>query len=149
MNNIGEFFKDIAPSLIAQEEYSDISTFVEDPINYLDITSREMRFSNPNSLYTEVLNTDGKLYMSIDRACNELIKVNAYNEAIALYSYLVNILKRLSTKNISKDDINNLNWSIDEARSKVLNTIALRDEYTSKRKSVVARYSDLIDKISK
>lgn len=149
MNNIGEFFKDIEPSLIAQEEYSDISTFVEDPINYLDITSREMRFSNPNTLYTDVLNTDGKLYMSIDRACNELIKVNAYNEAIALYSYLVNILKRLITKNISKDDIDNLNWSIDEARSKVLNTIALRDEYTSKRKSVVARYSDLIDKISK
>lgn len=149
MNNIGDFFKEIDPSFIAQEEYSDISTFVDDPVNYLDITSREIRFSNPDAIYTEVLNTDGKLYMSVDRACNELIKVNAYNEAIALYSYLINVMKQLSSKNISKDDTDNLNWSIDETKTKLLKTIALRDDYTSKRKSIVALYSDLIDKISK
>ena len=55
------------------------------------MTNRNLKFQNDNTdvSYTEVLHTDGKLYLSIINIGNELVRVNAYTEAIRLYTAMI------------------------------------------------------------
>ena len=105
-----------------------------------------MRFKNPEALFTEDLKTDGKVYTSVISACNELVKVNAYTEALAIYAKFIEIIEEL-IKTSSKEDKDNLEWSMNELKSSLLKVMKSRDDYTSKRKAVLAKYSDLIKKI--
>ena len=142
MNDTMNFFHEIA-----LEEYSDLSVFCDDPVNYLDVTYRQMQFTNKDCIYTETLKTDGLVYSSIIKACNDLTKVNAYQEAILIYTKMISIFEKLK-KTASKEDADNLQWSIDEMKSLLMKTIQMRDEYSSKRKAIISRYSELVEKLS-
>lgn len=126
---------------IATEELSDVSMFFKDPSQFLDIEYRENKASNPDILYTADLDTGGKVFTSVVKACTELVKVNAYQEALLILSQTIDKMKMLREDNLGKDDNENLDWSINELKTMVLKTSQARDEYTSKRKSVLAKYS--------
>jgi hypothetical protein len=129
----------------AQEEYSDISQFFSDPDNYLDITYRTEESHNSNILYTAPISTGGMVYTTIDKACQELIKVNAYTEALALCQSFLDKIESIK-ENLAKEDLQNVNWSEDEIKKSILNIMKMRDDYTSLRKSTIARYSALVNK---
>jgi hypothetical protein len=78
---------------VAEEGYSDISQFIEDPETYLNITYRSEDLKGKSVLYTTPLSTGGEVFTSIDKACQELIKVNAYTEALAIYQSFIDTVE--------------------------------------------------------
>ena len=146
-----DFFISTLDSLmVATEgsELSEISTFINDPSQYLDVSYRQGKFLNPNTTYTNALSSEGIVYKSIIKACNELVKVNAYTEALCIYSAMIDLMTEL-LPDVEKDDQENLKWSIDEMKSLLIDTMKQRDEYTSKRKSVISKYSVIVEKLQK
>lgn len=131
---------------VAEEGYSDISQFIEDPETYLNITYRSEDLKGKSVLYTTPLSTGGEVFTSIDKACQELIKVNAYTEALAIYQSFIDTVEGIK-EGLSKQELQNLDWSIDEVKRKILEVMKERDEYTSRRKATIARYSALVSKI--
>ena len=134
-------------TIIATEALSDIAMFIENPDLYLEVTNRELKFQNDNNdiAYTEVLHTDGKVYASIVSIGNELVRVNAYAEAIKLYTAMIDKFTEFSKDSmLTKDDVESLNWSIAELKSALMKVLSDRDEYASKRKGVLGKYSDLL-----
>lgn len=132
---------------IAMEALSDITMFIDNPDFYLEVTNRNLGFQNSNSdiEYTEVMHTDGKLFASIVSICNEFVKVNAYTEAIRLYTAMIDKFTEFSKdSSLSKNDVDALNWSIAEMKDLLMKVIAERDEYNGKRKGILAKYSDLL-----
>jgi hypothetical protein len=49
-------------------------------------------------------------------------------------------------ENLAKEDLQNVNWSEDEIKKSILNIMKMRDDYTSLRRSTIARYSALVNK---
>ena len=140
--DINEFIMACESMTIATEDYSDISVFLEDPIRYLDYSSRNEKFSDPDALYCKALDTNGIIYNSVTKACNDLVRVNAYSEAMAIYSKMIEVYESLLDQ-IPKDEKGNVEWAIGEMKNALMNTMKQRDEYTSKRKATIARYSYL------
>lgn len=140
--DINEFIVACESMMIATEEYSDISVFLEDPIRYLDISSRNEKILDPESIYCKALDTDGIIYNSVIKACNDLVKVNAYSEAMAIYTRMIEVYESLLDQ-IPKDEKDNVEWAIGEMKNALMDTMKQRDEYTSKRKATIARYSYL------
>jgi hypothetical protein len=130
---------------VAEEGYSDISQFMSDPENYLNITYRNADIHGDATLYTAPLSTGGEVFVTIDKACQELVKVNAFTEALAIYQSFLDTIYSIRD-GLSKQELQNLDWTIDEVKSKILEIMKDRDEYTSKRKSTIARYSALVSK---
>lgn len=128
--------------LPANEEYSDISLFFKDDDFYLESYHK----NNPGEIYTEPLGMEGVVCNSVIKAGKELTKVNAYTEALLIYQSFIDKLEQTS-EGLNKQDKRNLENSIDIIQGLVLNTMKERDEYHSKRKSVIARYSELIKKL--
>ena len=148
--SIDSFINTVGSMMVATEssDLSEISTFIEDPSNYLEVSYRNGRFANPDITFTNTLSTEGTLYNSVVKACNELINVQAYTEAMLIYSCMIDRMTEL-LDDVDKDDQDNLKWSIDEMKTALLETMKQRDDYTSKRKSVVSKYSVLVDKLQK
>lgn len=129
----------------AMESVSDVSTFLKDPDTYLQVTYQSNRLSDEDALYTGSLDTNSEIYNSVETACKELISVHAFTEAIAIYDHMIDKCSAILST-VSKVDKENLEWTINEFKSSLLNTMKLRDEYTSKRRSIIAKYQDLIKK---
>lgn len=127
---------------IANENYSDISQFLEDPEGYLDGSYQ----SKDDSLYTTPISTGGITFTSIDKACNELIKVNAFTEALYIYQTFMEQLESIRI-GVSKDDEKNIEGTIKEIKKRILNTMKMRDDYISLRKSTLAKYSAIIKEL--
>lgn len=140
--NIDEFIIACESMMIATEDYSDISVFLEDPIRYLDISSRNEKISDPDAIYCKTLDTNGIVYNSVVKACSDLVKVNAYAEAMAIYSRIIDVYTSLLDQ-IPSDEKENVEWAIGELNNLLMDTMKQRDDYTSKRKSMIARYSYL------
>lgn len=132
---------------VAIEALSDITLFIDNPDFYLETTNRNLKFEgDPRDIdYTEVMHSDGKLYCSIVAVCNDFVKVNAYTEAIRLYTAMIDKFTEFSKdSSLTKDDVEALNWSIAELKNNLMGVISARDDYNSKRKSVLAKYEDLL-----
>lgn len=130
-------------STVAMESYEiqELSPFFNDPGEYLDNL-----FRMNNTEYGNVLHEDGRIFCIVNAAANELIKVNAYTEALALYDNLLQVIEKL-LKTVPKDKKSIFQYSIDTLKDNIIKTIGLRDEYTSKRKSVLSKYSDLLERL--
>lgn len=124
--------------LPANESYSDISLFFKDDYFYLESYHK----NNPGEVYTEPLGIDGIVCNSVIKAGKELTKVNAYAEALLIYQTFIDRLENMS-EGLNKRDKNNIENTIDIIQGLVLDVMKERDEYYSKRKSVIARYSEL------
>lgn len=124
--------------LPANEAYSDVSLFFKDDEFYLESYHK----NNPGEVYTEPLGMEGIVCNSVIKAGKELTKVNAYTEALLIYQTFIDKLEKMS-EGLNKQDKRNLENSIDIIQGLVLNTMKERDEYQSRRKSVIARYSGL------
>ena len=146
--SIDSFIDTVGSMMIATEssELSEISTFVENPSNYLEVSYRNGKFSNPNVTFTSTLSTEGMLYNSVVKACDELINVQAYTEAMLIYSCMIDRMTEL-LDDVDEDEQENLKWSIDEMKTALLKTMKQRDDYTSIRKSIISKYSVLVDKL--
>lgn len=143
MDVIGKFINSLD---IATESISDITTFIDNPDFYLEATNKKTSFEGEHRSYVEALQTGGRLYQSIITIGNELIRVNAYAEAIRLYSAMIDRFTIFSKdSDLTKDDVEEIKWSISELKTTLMNVLSLRDEYNSKRKSVIAKYSDLLN----
>lgn len=131
---------DTFDSGVAMESFGDVTEFIRDPKLYLDNSRKE---HSTEAMYTADLDTNGRVYTTVVKACDELVKVNAYQEAIKIYTTIIDHMEYTKKNNpeVTKDDEENLNWAISELQNKMMNTCKLRDEYTSKRKSVLAKYS--------
>ena len=70
------------------------------------------------------------------------MKVNAYTEALLIYQSFIEKLEILS-EDLGKQDKTVINNTIDVIQGLVLNTMKEREEYQSKRKSIIAKYSYL------
>lgn len=150
MRSIDAFINELDTYKIANEsgEMLELAPFFERTDEYLDIIYKNELFKNKSYLYTDTLVADGRLYNAIETVCNDLIKVNAYTEALLIYSKYIDIITD-TIKKMPASEKNNLQWTLDELKNALIRTIGLRDEYTSNRKSVLAKYSDLIDKLDK
>ena len=150
MGFIHDIMNSIDEPIIATEALSDITLFIENPDLYLEVTNRNLGFQNDNKdiTYTEVMHTDGKLFVSIVNIANELVRVNAYTEAIRLYTSMIDKFTEFGKdSSLSKDDVESINWSISELKDNLIKVIADRDEYTAKRKGILGKYSDLLNKL--
>lgn len=125
--------------LPAIEEYSDISVFFKDQDLYLDSYHK----NNPEELYTEPLGYKGIVCDSIIKAGRELTKVNAFTEALLLYQTFIERLEIIGD-GLARQEKAILENTIDVMQGIVLDTMRARDEYHSKRKATIARYSSLI-----
>lgn len=129
----------------ATEEYSDISGFMTDSMNYLEVMERKNSRSREESLFTEPVSTGGIVTESVDKACQDLIKVQAYTEALYIaQKYMDKLIDLVGY--VSKEEQKNLAITVDEMQEKILDMVKLRDEYTSKRRSVISRYATLLKK---
>lgn len=124
--------------LPANEEYSDISLFFKDDDFYLESYHK----NNPEEIYTEPLGIEGVVANSVIKAGRELTKVNAYTEALLIYQSFIDKLEMVS-EGLDRFDRGNIQNTIDTIQGFVLDTMKERDEYHSKRKSIIARYSGL------
>lgn len=149
----GEYFANLFiddTSKVANESLSDITSFLENPDLYLEVTNRNLKFQNDDKdiEYTEVMHTDGQLFTSIVSIANDLIRVNAYTEAIRLYTAMIDRFTEFSKDSmLTKSDVEAIKWSIDEMKNNLMKVISDRDEYSAKRKSVIGKYSDLLNKL--
>ena len=132
--------------IIADESLSDISIFMENPDYYLDMTKKKNVLDENNS-YASALDIDGELYLSIEKACNELVKVNAYQEAISIYEEMIKICKELKDHVTKNSDKTILNTTIDEFKTSIMQVMKQRTQYTSRRKSILGKYSDIIKRL--
>lgn len=128
-------------SFLAKEALSDVSTFLDDPEQYLVINHRENKMRFGKAAYTSSIDVGGELYNSVERVCKELRSVNCYQEAIELYQNLICRLQDFLTEPISKEDKDNIEFTINEFKSELLNVMKDRDEYISKRNSILGKYS--------
>lgn len=126
----------------ATEEYSDISIFFEDDFFYLESYHK----NHPDEFYVEPLGIDGIVSNSIIKAGKDLVKVNAYTEALLIYQSFIEKLEILA-EDIDKRDKSILKNTIDVIQGLVLDTMKEREEYHSKRKSIIAKYSYLTKKL--
>lgn len=124
---------------VADENYSDISQFLEDPERYLNDFYNGIN----DNLYTTPISTGGNSFLSVDKACAELIKVNAFTEALYIYQTFMDRLESIKS-GLAKDDVQNVNGTIDELKKRILDTMKTRDDYVSLRKSTLAKYSAII-----
>lgn len=149
----GEYFANLFiddTSKVANESLSDITSFLENPDLYLEVTNRNLKFQNDDKdiEYTEVMHTDGQLFTSIVSIANDLIRVNAYTEAIRLYTAMIDRFTEFSKDSmLTKSDVDAINWSISELKNALMSTISSRDEYTAKRKSVLGKYSEVLSRL--
>ena len=81
--------------------------------------------------------------MSIDKACSELITVKAFTEALYIYQSFMDHLESIKS-GLSKDDVKNIDGTIEEIKKRILNTMKVRDDYISLRKLTLAKYSAII-----
>lgn len=148
MDSLVAFIDELDSYQIATEsgELLDISPFFEKTDEYLDMIYRNELFKNNEYLYTDTLSSDGKLFKAIESICNELISVNAYTEALSIYSKYIDIINNTIEK-LPVSEKKNLQWTLDELKNALIHTIGLRDEYVSNRKAILAKYSDLVNKI--
>lgn len=148
LDSITAFIDELDSYQIATEsgEMLEVSPFFEKTDDYLDMVYRNELMKDKSYLYTDTLSSDSKLYTAIETVCNDLIKVNAYTEALSIYSKYIDIITE-TIKKLPSSEKDNLQWTLDELKNSLIRTIGLRDEYTSNRKSILAKYSDLISKI--
>lgn len=148
INSLTAFINELDSYHIATEsgELLDVSPFFEKTDEYLDMIYRNELFKNNEYLYTDTLSSDSKLFKSIESICNELISVNAYTEALTIYSKYIDIISATIEK-LPSSEKKNLQWTLDELKNSLIRTIGLRDDYTSNRKAILAKYSDLVNKI--
>jgi len=125
--------------------YGDAITFLKEPDNYLDQKWATDKYQD-GALYTSYLSQDGAITCNINRIGNELLKVNAYTEALALYSKYLESVKKIYEE-VSKKDKDNLSGTIDMFQRNILDTVEAREEYTSNRKATLARFEDIIKTI--
>lgn len=139
---------DAISSFKATESLSDISTFLDDPEQYLMVTYRENKIKYGDGLsYTYTLGVGGDLYNSIERVCKELRNVNCYQEVIQLYNILIHRLECfLKEESLSNDDKETIDFAINEFKSELLNVMKERDEYLSRRNAILGKYSLLFQK---
>ena len=142
-------FLDIFNTEIAMEAVSEITTFIDDPMTYLlnEFNRSKNKSPRPNDiLLSDVIHVDGKVYAEINKAGSELRKVNAYSEAISLYDKAISTIEGIMNEIPSKEK-EIVEYTINELKMSLLDTIKERDDYTSRRKSIIAKYSILFDKI--
>lgn len=125
--------------LPATEEYSDISIFFKDQDFYLESYHK----NNPEEFYTEPLGYRGIVCDSIIKAGRELTKVNAFTEALLLYQSFIDRLEIIGD-GLNRQEKAILENTVDMIQGIVLDTMRARDDYQSKRKATIARYSSLI-----
>jgi len=133
---------DMIDDFFAKESLSDISTFMDDPEQYLMTVHRENQIVQGEKLFTATIGAGGELYKSIDFACAELLKVNCYQEVIELYQSLIGKLNDFK-ETLSSEDKDNVEFTIEQFKLNLLNAMKARDEYTAKRKSILGKYSIL------
>lgn len=128
----------------AYEAFSDMSQFLDNPENYLSVTFRDQQMhGSEEKLYSAPIATGGEIFAEVRSACQELIKVNAYNEALVICQRFLDKLNETKT-GLSKDDVTNIDWSIAEMEKLLLNIKKQRDDYTSLRKATIAKFSMIL-----
>lgn len=132
--------------LIGNESYADVPVFLEDPEGYLDYNSKKTE--NSNKMYTEPLSTGGEVYIQIERAGKELMSVNAYTTAIALYQAFEKDLETIR-KIVKAEEQMNIDDSISQIKINIIEAIKQREEYNSKRKAILSKYSSIIKMVEK
>ena len=138
------FFSLINNQLDIATECAELSTFLKNPDEYLETTNRRIGFQNENSdiLYTEVLKVDGCIYAEIIRVGKDLEKYNLYDEAISFYTKMIARLETFK-KSLTKDDYDNVDWSIQELKETKLEAMKKKEFYESGKKSILAKYDHL------
>ena len=139
-----KFLSDLAH--IGLESYADVPVFLEDPEGYLDYNSKKAE--NSNKMYTEPLSTGGEVYIQIEKACKELMSVNAYTTAIAVYQNFEKDLESIR-KIVKTEEQMNIDDSISQVKINIIEAIKQREEYNSKRKAVLSKYSSIIKMVEK
>lgn len=125
------------------ESYTDIYQFFTNADVFLPILHR----ASPDDLYTKPLGMGGNIYLSVDKACQELNRVNAFAESLMIYNTFLQRLEKIK-KELDGEEKINIQMSINGIQEAILKTMQLRDQYTSKRKEVLAKYSTIIDKLT-
>lgn len=126
--------------------YGDVLAFLKDPDAFLDGKWTSGKF-NDDYLYTDLINSDGSITNSVKHMGYELIKINAYTEALAIFEGYLDMVKRIFNE-VSKEDKDNIKYVIDDMQKEILDTIEKREEYTSNRKATLARFDDILKVIN-
>lgn len=140
---VNALIEDIDRMMIATESLSDVGVFMENPTYYLETSTKRY----PGASFVEELNTDGSLYLSVDNICSELLRVQAFQEAISIYERMIEICKELTGEVTSKKEKNVLIQTMDDFQCSIVDIMRQRNEYTSKRKAVLGKYSDIIKRV--
>lgn len=145
--NLQMILDDEIASFRATESLSDVSTFLNDPEQYLMVTYRENQIKHGNKVpYTFTIGIGGELYNSIERVCKEFRSVNCYQEAIDLYNSLINRLELFLGDNLSKEDKETVEFTLNEFKSELLDVMKERDDYLSRRNAILGKYSLLFQR---
>lgn len=128
----------------ANESYADIAQFFVNQDAYLQHSYNKQL----DKLYTEPLSTGGIVYQSIAKACNDMINVHAYTEALMIYDKFIQRLENLA-EDFTGEDRENIRNTISDIKGMVLETLKARDDYLAKRKSILAKYSSIIEELKK
>jgi len=131
---------------LVTESYGDVAVFFETPDNYLESKYNANQAASKDLLYTEPLSTGGSVFMAVEQIGKDLRKVNAYNEALLIYQTLIDRLE-LVKNNSSKDDVVNVNSTIETLKSRIIDTMTEREDYNVARKGVLAKYSPILKEL--
>lgn len=143
-NFLSELVKDSKGSLAVANEfyYGDVLAFLREPDTFLDGKWATGKLDD-DYLYTDWIRSDGSITCSIRHIAYDLIKVNAYTEALAIFEGYLELIKKIYNE-VSKEDKDNIKYVIDDMQREILETISKREEYTSNRKATMARFDDII-----
>ena len=134
-------------NIATEASYGEVLTFLKNPDDYLDNNWARDKYQE-GLIYTERLRSDGSITCSIKKMGSELLKVNAYTEAIAIYSSFLDHLKRIQAE-VAKVDKDNIRSTIDDIQACILKAVTAREEYTSNRKSILSRFDSVLKEIHK
>ena len=130
----------------ATESYGDVAVFFETPDNYLESKYNANQSASKDLLYTEPLSTGGNVFMAVEQIGKDLRKVNAYNEALLIYQTVIDRLELIKS-NSSKEDVMNINGTVETLKSRIIDTMTEREDYNVARKSVLAKYSPILKEL--
>lgn len=132
-------------SIANEASYGNVLAFLKNPDEFLDNNWASDKYQE-GLLYTETLRDDGLITCSIKKVGSELLKVNAFTEAIAVYTEYLDQLKRIQSE-VAKKDKDNLQYTIDGIQKCILDAVTAREDYTSNRKAIMARFDSILKMI--
>lgn len=143
---IEQFISALDDMMIAEE--GTLGIFMNNPIDFIENYQFKSGTSKENPDRLGIICLDGHIYCQIMQACNDLIRINAYDSALLLIGKFIDKLEVLK-----EDSRINDSWklcidsSLEELRDYRLKTREKRDDYYSTREAVLAKYNRLLTQI--